>query len=218
MCMHVSYIICTHCRPLSLGLCVCVSYAFHWNLHKIIRERENDSNCPKKLLSPGSCCCAVAVRLCCCCCCACWPGLAWPIHQHTESTPEIPIPQSPNYPNAQTQFTFSVFASEVLKIDASGSLHMPQSNLLPPPALSSATPTAHYFSALQLSVNNSGIFGFKMQMHRQQLSTRCKLGLLRGRWGQIHHIYIYICVYIYAIYIHVHADMRVISFSKCIFH
>lgn len=58
-------------------------------------------------------------------------GLAWPIHQHTESTPKIPIPQSPKCPNAQTQFTFSVFASEVLKIDASGSLHMPQSNLLP---------------------------------------------------------------------------------------
>lgn len=37
ICMHACklHIICTHCRP----LCVCVSYAFHWNLHKIIRER-----------------------------------------------------------------------------------------------------------------------------------------------------------------------------------
>lgn len=151
-----------------------------------------------------------------------WLGLAWPIHQHTESTPKIPIPQSPKCPNAQTQFTVSVLASEVLKIDASGSLHMPQSNLLPATlslSLSSATPNAHYFSALQLSVNNSGIFGFKMQMHRQQLSIRCKLGLLRGRLGSdIAHINIYTCIYMYAIYIHVHADMRVISFHKCIFH
>lgn len=201
MCMHVSYIICTHCRPLSLGLCVCVSYAFHWNLHKIIRERENDSNCPKKLLSPGSCCCAVAVRLCCCCCCACWPGLAWPIHQHTESTPEIPIPQSPNYPNAQTQFTFSVFASEVLKIDASGSLHMPQSNLLPPPH----TLFGHAYRPLlfrfAVVCQQFWHIWFQNANASPTIVHSLQIRVTPGEVGSdTPHIHIYMCIYICHIY------------------
>lgn len=135
-------------------------------------------------------------------CMLAWPRLAWPsltdssTHRKHTQNPNPSIPQVPKCTNSVYVLCFCKRSAKnwcfrkftYATIEFATAPHL---------TLSSATPTAHYFSALQLSVNNSGIFGFKMQMYRQQLSTRCKLGLLRGRWGQIHHIYIHICRYIY---------------------
>lgn len=165
-------------------MCVCVSYAFHWNLHKIIRERERarelpTRTAPKKVVEPRQLlfllldCVVVVVVV---------PGLLRPSLADS-STPRVHPNPNPSIPRSAQKMPklslhFPVFASEVLKIDASGSLHMPQSNLLgnptpiPPSHISTilAICHAHYFSAFpQLSVNISGIFGLKMQMHRQKI-------------------------------------------------
>lgn len=148
-------------------------------------------------------------------CMLAWPRLAWPsltdssTHRKHTQNPNPSIPQVPKCTNSVYVLCFCKRSAKnwcfrkftYATIEFATAPHL---------TLSSATPTAHYFSALQLSVNNSGIFGFKMQMHRQQLSTRCKLGLLRGRWGQIHHIYIHICryIYIYICYIHIFMCMQ----------